>query len=47
MSTLEDTNLWPKLLEVEARKRRVAMCKLVAPQLYKQIERVVSDGRLP
>jgi len=40
-----DPQLWPSLLEVEARKAPkgdVQACH--TPQLYKQIERVVSDG---
>ena len=41
----DDIQLWPRLLEVEARKAPkgdVQACH--TPQLYKQIERVVSDG---
>jgi acetoin utilization deacetylase AcuC-like enzyme len=41
----DDARLWPTLLEVEARKAPkgdVQACH--TPQLYKQIERVVSDG---
>ena len=41
----DDAQLWPTLLEVEARKAPkgdVQACH--TPQLYKQIERVVSDG---
>ena len=41
----EDAELWPKLLEVQAREAPrgdVQACH--TPQLYKQIERVVSEG---
>lgn len=41
----ENTGLWPRLLEVQAREAPrgdVQACH--TPQLYKQIERVVSDG---
>ena len=41
----EDTQLWPRLLEVQAREAPrgdVQACH--TPQLYKQIERVVSEG---
>jgi acetoin utilization deacetylase AcuC-like enzyme len=41
----EDSELWPKLLEVQAREAPrgdVQACH--SPQLYKQIERVVSEG---
>src|ERR1044072_1673845 len=40
-----DAELWPKLLEVEAKpapRGEVQAC--YPPQLYKQIERVVSEG---